>query len=550
MNMVCRSINSVMSGSERGRGLWLNLGVSATASGPDGYDPADIHRRFAHLKGKTEFFWNLELLVCPWSANGIRLPVDVGGANDTDMSLWISNEDEGRLNFISCEVNGARVQRLSFPSAPCEEFGDRIHALGSAVVAPDMNQLSSTMEILSIRADAKEIVPDYSHDGSCKHRVYPIHSGSFAVVEFFLSGMFDDNEIIDHGVYFFSHVDGRLLRHILINSEVYRADCVIVSKPCEMWILAHEGIRYFGPSCERRGFVPAEYMDPALWAIARGDVETAIAHMNRIGAPLECRGLISKRTLLHYAAKEGHLDAVRRLLLSENFGAVDYLDLWGHSALYLAVAELRLDVVELLLEVGKAKIVTGTCIFNDIGGFCRYRPYAKCPERAKLEFDHLMPSITKLILEKCPTVIDSSEGVCCYRPILSSPKTVRLLVSAGDDTNMNWVAAGCSAGVGGCIGFRTREHALSAISTLGVLVSEFNMDINSKEFDFNEFPLVYLASNAIADAFISAVETLGADTSVKNNIGQSIREIIAGRAFGVGDAEGLRMLSFLDSREL
>ena len=548
--MVCRSINNVMSGTDQGRGLWLDIGVSATAAGPDGYEPADIRRRFAQLKGRSEFFWNLELLFCPWSADGVRLPVDVGGPNDTDMALWVPKD--GGLNFTSCEYGGGRVKRLSFPSAPCEKFEDRVHALDSAIVAPDMDKLSTTMQLLSIKADAKEIVPDFSHDRSCKHRVYPIHAGAFAVVEFFVSGRFDDNDIIDHGVYFFSHVDGRMLRHLAINSEVYRADCVIVSKPCEMWILAHEGIRYFGPSCDRREFMPEEFMDPALWAIARGDVETAITHMNRLGAPLDCRCLISERTLLHYAAKEGHVDAVRRLLLSENFEGVDYLDSWGHSAFYLAVAELRLDVVEVLLEVGKAEIGNGNgiYIFNDIGGFCKYRPYAKCPERAKLEFDHLMPSITKLILDKCPGIIDTSEGVSHHKVVLSSPKTVRLMLSSGEDTNLSLVAAGFSTGVGGLFGFRTHEHAVSAVSTLRVLVTEFNMDINAKEFDFHEFPLVYLAASAIAEAFIVAVEELGADTGIKNNKGQSIREIIAGRASGVGDADGIRMLSFLDSREL
>jgi ankyrin repeat protein len=538
MAMTCRAFNNVTSGTEQGCALWLKLALAATV-GQDGHSSsAEIRRHFATLKGRTEFFWNLELLVCPWCADEECLPVDVGGRGDVRQTLCFST-DVDRLHY-SANNNS---KRLSFPSVPIDGFENMVQTFDETVL-PVVAPLSQTMQDLAKKAREKKIVPDFSHDQTCQYRVFPVHAGAFAVVELFFSGVFNDDKIIDDGVYFFSHKDGRMLRHIALDSGVSRSDCVILSKPCALWIMTYDGIRYFGPSCSRREYSYGEFMDPALWAIGRGDAEAAIKIMNNLEAPLDWPCLISDRTLLHYAAKEGHVDAVRRLLACEEFEAVNTPDAFGHSALYLAVAELRLEVVEVLLELGNADPEGSVYIFNDIGDFCQYRPYAKCTHRAKLEFNHLVPAITKLILDKSPGILDECEGITYYKPVLTSPKTIRLICSAGEETSMDYFTSGFAGG------FRTREHALSAVSSLYVLAREFNLDINTKEYSHMEYPLINLAENAIVEAVIMAIDNLGADPTVKSKKGQTIREIATARASVAGDEDGRRMLSFLDSRGL
>jgi hypothetical protein len=371
------------------------------------------------------------------------------------------------------------------------------------------------------------------------------------VIESF-SPIFDNDGLVDHGIYFFSHRDRRVLRHIKyedVNSVVF---CNIISRPFEMWVQTFECIEYHGPSCDARpdDLWLQESMDEALWMAGRGEAKAAVDYMRMLDGELDTPGLISGRTILHYAAKEGKAEAVREILKS-GFDNINSLDAYCHSALRLAVSELHLDVVEVLLKEWNADPMAGEPVLGDIGDYVKYRPYANNAARTKDEIQRIVPSIVQMLIEKNSQVAaDAADTVFGEACVLSSPSAVRMLCSA--------VEADCYpsceylAYVFGS--FRNRTQELSAVDSFRVLVQEFNIDINEMPhgpWHSRVSAVVTMAKQGIAESVIMAIDHLGADPTSKDVDGRSIREIALERANRQPvDVNGMRILSFLDERGL
>jgi hypothetical protein len=537
VSLACRSLNRVLCGTELGRKKWLEIGKNVTSVGEDGYNVDDIKRCFIGLNERSTFFPMLRQLVCPWTVFPLQCPLKID-VLESDHELVLLEGFDNAFYIVDNTVTEV------FHSTPT---GTEFHnVLQNPPKTPAMSQ---KIRDLSSNASLKKIVPDFSHDNGCEYCVFPVHAGVFAVSEVF-SRLFDNGpELLDHGIYFFSHFDGRMLRHIKFDGfQKIQFGCM-VSRPTELWLLTMDGVDYFGPSCQLRFEVcqHSELMDPALWSIGRGDHAAAISYMQRIGAPLDTKSLISGRTLLHYAAKEGHSDAVRALLVA-GFRDVDAVDYFDHTALYMATAELRYEVVEILLKTAGARVDVGEYILSCVGDFVQYRPYARSVSRARDEIDRFVPTIIRLLLEANPLVVIPDDDTICNPSILSCPEAVRMLCASGEKVSMDLVAFSFSE-------FRTREHALSAIHSLYVLVREFNMDINvqnTRDGFVGEYPLLHLAQYSIAESVIAAVDFLGADPSVIGRNKLTVRGIVEKRLrdSNGGDGDARRIVEFLDSRGL
>jgi hypothetical protein len=263
-------------------------------------------------------------------------------------------------------------------------------------------------------------------------------------------------------------------------------------------------------------------------------------------ADLNTCGLISNRTLLHYAAKEGHAETVRELLRA-GFTDVNAEDGFGHTALHLAVAELHLDVVEVLMREGGACAAAGESCLSAVGDFVRFRPYAADADRINDEIKRTVPSIVALLLEKEDSrgaIADESEDHFALPCIVSSPEAVRILCKAGFKPSFAEVSWAFDT-------FRHRVQALSAVETLFVMAREFGVDINAPlPLIGDDSVLVVLTRRAIAEAVIMAIDHLGADTatpsSVTDHRGRTIRQIAQERA-AQRDQEGVRLLAYFDS---
>ena len=255
---------------------------------------------------------------------------------------------------------------------------------------------------------------------------------------------------------------------------------------------------------------------------------------------MESRCLVGSRTLMHYAAMEGHADGVR-LLLEEGFMDIDAEDIHGRTALHVAVAELHLDAVEVLLKEGGADVVPeeeGSCL-GEIGDFVKYRPYSGLKERIDDEIDRIVPSIVRLLLEETPSAVNCVNSFIEQESILSSPEAVRLICKS------EYVEPDlCSIARGYC-NFRSRFHELSAVESLRVLVREFDLDINAPgEESDDENVVISLVEQGCAEVVIMAIDNLGADPKTKNKKGDSIRVIAERRT----DVDGRRIVAFFNSR--
>jgi ankyrin repeat protein len=525
---VSRSLNQMVNDSIPGRQAWLNVGISITA-GEIHFDAESIRLRFAPIQTRGEFFWSLRLLVCPWHAVAEMLPVKVGGFQRHLISLVGDR-------IVYQKEDGDSM--TSFPARPCDGFDGKI-VRTEAWVDPTIVSHDQHAALVTLVND-KRVVPDFSHDRSCTYQFFPVHAGVYGVVETF-SRSFDNGISHNDGVYFFSHKDGGMLRHFRTKLIEPRNSCCVLSRPMELWLLTTCGVEYFGPSCSARLDAVEEKMDPALWMAGQGDAAGAIEFMQDLGAPLYTPSLISERNLLHYAAKEGHIAAVQLLLASE-FEDIDAADDFGHTALHLAVAELHLDVVEELVNVGNAAPFGGVgSALSDIGSHVQYRPYSTDDARVRDEIARIVPAIVSSLIQKDLGVIDHQVDLISEPSILSSPDAVRMLCAKGAETLCCDVAFTFGS-------FRCRAQELSAIRSLGVLVREFGLDINGST---HEVPAVLtLARNGIAEAVIMVIDNLGADPSVLDKDGKGIRELAEIRSRQLNDTDGRRILSFLDSRGL
>ena len=547
-----KSFNTMLRETVRGRQLWLKLGIDATC-GANGFRREDVERIFENIHGKCEFFWNLRLLVCPWHAEEVVLPIQRRVIEDYCSDIYIS-EDNSRI-FLR-EREG--LAQISFPSRPCSsvvEFMEKTVPNDTSVIDSLIGVQSCVADAaLSLKVSKHEIVPDLSHDRESVHHYFQLHETVYVVIEK-IANSFGFDHVVDDGFYFMSRKTGRMLKHIKCGLlKAPQEGFVIISRPAELWILTDDGVKYFGNTCVPRSNSFAEKMDPSLWMIAKGDVSGAIQHMRSIGAPLETPSLISNRTLLHYAAMEGHSNAVSVLINEAKEEGIDDLDVdalddCSHSPLYMAVAELHAGVVKVLLEEGDADCLAGIgegeAILSGIGSFVMYRPYNLDSARIKNEISNLVPSIMRLMIQKHRDVVDSYSFVFNDSCILSCPDAVRMLLAAGSDC-----FEGCNHVASTFGQFRSRAHELSAVYSFYVMVREFGQDINFVDGEIAERAVVTLAMNGIAESVIMLIEHLGADPQSTDMQGRSIRDIAAMRALSPGDVDGKRILSFLDSRGL
>ena len=509
MSVVCKMSNRVLNDTEQGRQLWLNLGIQATV-GIEGFDEGFIRQRFKEVHGRQDFFWHLRLLICPWQCDSRDLPVQVEGMNFNAQFLFFEDkdgdDDETRLhvqsqNTTTTTTDHAVVTTTSFPARMLSSDEKDIQSFVSQIktargwVDPSSSLSSSVLLLppavvvlnhhLEQQVAQHLVVPDFSHDRGCTHRYFPIHAGAFAVAESF-SPFFDNDELTDHGIYFISHLSKRVLRHIKLDSafDIHRFS--IISRPFEMWIVTCREALYHGPSCapnlddQERMY---GLVDEALWMAGMGNAQRAIDHMAFYGIEVDHPGMTSNRTLLHYAAKEGHTEAVRLLLRSgfratttatnNNTSAVDSVDDFNHTALFLAVSELHLDVVEVLLKEGNANPLAGEPCLSNIGEFVRFRPYAASADRIKDEITRIVPGIVRLLIDKDPGVVEHSNQEFYFQEsIISSPEAVRMLCDAGCKLTMEEACQQFG-------NFRNRVRELSAVKTLYMLVREFDMDIKN-----------------------------------------------------------------------
>ncbi len=546
---ACKTFHQALNRTTTGHQLWLDQAIKATfTSKEENGDDFSAKALRAHFERVPPLMMlhHVRLLVCPWLSEQEHMQdVDFNrGLRDVKQRLFFSKSDRGRL----CYRHPGSETQTSFPARPCDDFESQIRYEDPLDDVP-----RRPLKALRRRAKAKEIVPDFFHDRRTNYSLFPVHGGAYAVVEMDsnMTGDIDD-EFLFQGVYFFSCRNGLMLRHILLPDLSFNISADLLSRPTELWVLGCSGVQYFGPRSSLRPNFASEYIDPALWMAGRGDITGAVTFMRTLGFPLDTRGLIASRTLLHYAALSGRKDAVSELLKQKGQD-VNAEDAHGLTPLFYAAAELHADAVEELVTEGKADVFTverGSCL-QHVGYNKDERKDAVTDEQAELEVREIVPRIVRTLVGATLSAVvgsdeDMNEVRCGFldrASLLSCPEAVRCVL--GSELLVRPMLADI---VPGFREFRSPVFETHALDTLVMLVTEKKLDINARSSD-EDAPILTMVQFAPSEAVVLAIDRLGADPTVRSKVGKSLRDLADYRRRSQpNDTHAMRIIAFLDAR--
>lgn len=560
-----------------GQRLWIDIAVRVTADPSMGFEPAALLKRLTDIQGqsrvvcdevdiKYKLFESIRALVCPWTSSRELLPLSgMLYSIPRRTRMFVVEEKEGneyRLVFQSRDPEDQT--QSSCPARSEYEFQSMI-TYSEPLVEMKAGDLDFTEEVQRrMLTPGPFVMPDFTIDRNTKHVFFGVHGGVFGVMEFHPSRYSRMNEGVS-GIYFFDY-HGRFLRHMMMPRGTSQDACSIVSRPYNMWF-------HFDGSVEhvRNRFVvrdtdhvfkdlggKAERMAPALWKAARGDAHGAIEFMRRDldGFPINMPATFNERTLLHYAAQEGQTAAVVVLLAA---GAKSISrDFNGDTPLVLACERMRHEVVEILVKTGtidERNIKRAWEVFCSMGKVGHETP---APTEAVHYHTRVqIPAITRCLLGAMepsdPHLFSSlTEGFWCS-DIVASVDAMRIMFEVGGNQIRDYFGR-CGAAKYLFQRFRSEDYARESLATIRLVYGELRMDINRPQSIDQEAPLIWAIRKGTVDAVRMMIEELGADVTVRSEMGNGIRTETIMRSLpavlGYHDPDGEMILKYLESRDL
>jgi hypothetical protein len=390
LSRVNKEFHKALVESDEGKKLWITVAARIVSLPDRGFhskevtedlqqylmvkpaDEASVDQSILYLKMKAEFFTQLRCLVCPWTSNieCTRTEVLLGEVSSPDR-MFLSR-DGSRIIFQSDKDELINIQ-ASCPSRKGPDFYDMLKP--SEPRNKDEGQEKNDYETaLELMPNLLTLHPGFPSMHPKQYRHFVVHGGVVAIAEFFTGVCGSPSADNDRGgVYFFSCHDGRMLRHMDVYGYMWSPKRFFMQcAPKQIWIYNSEHLhRYCYKEMSPESNVPrlalvTELVDPALWLAGSGDATGAIALMEQIlmdfhGAPsfnrmiMEIPGLAlnscslsSHRSMLHYAAMEGHVKACEELL--KQGADWELRDVNHDLPLHLAIRAGHHQVIELLLS--------------------------------------------------------------------------------------------------------------------------------------------------------------------------------------------------------
>ena len=561
--------------------LWIDIAVALTAYPGRGFNPRDIEKDLVEAVQKSDncFFYKLRALLCPWTSLSMLFPLSVL-FRTIPQPTYMLLTDDGKRMVLQTDDPEDTVQS-SFPAFfDNDTFARDVTLLEDRVPFPP-HELDHVEEIQRMTPRGHGM-PDFQRDVT--HRYFFVHGGVFAVMEFHsitASGSREGR----NGIYFFAGRTSRMLCHLVLEGLEHHDGCFIQSRPCNLWILGRQRVSHFYcPPITQEEHVfnwggnlasASERMDPALWMAARGDVRGAIQFMKKCfgehaDIPVSSTVLnkvanFSKRSMLHYAADAGDLQACRRLLHSR--AQPGLRDMSEMTPITLAIRKMHLDVTRLLVAE------RGTM---EDGEFSKaWWTLCRQEDNHSLQTDNnlvrqqtrvTVPALVReLLFESMP-----NQGVQRFSPnylfqpvdhfrralqspgILASKDSVALILRTGGAEFQDY----CKIRLDllhqiFCSVYHTKAHEEEAFDTVKMLITEFGYNVNHNACNraSAEEPLILAVKFGNLDLVRFMIEEMGANIRVRSRYSrEGLRAVAKDRAVVRMCGESFSILDYLKTR--
>ena len=552
---------------------WIDVAVSITSYPSKGFNPTAIKNDLekASLQNDAGFFYKLRALLCPWTSLTMELPLSILFRTIPQPTYMLLTDNDQRMVLQTDEPED--TAQSSFPAVfDSEAFAKSVVLMEERVQFP-AEEMDHTAEVQRMTPRGHGM-PDFRRD--LMHRYLVVHGGVFAVMEFHdISGVGAKEGM--NGIYFFASRSGRMLCHLVLEGLDERDGCFLQSRPWNMWILGRRRVTHFyTPPIDSDQYIltwkgnlssAAERMDPALWMAAKGEVRKAIQFMQRCfgedeGIPVSSTVLnkaanFNQRTLLHYAAEAGNLQACRWLLDSKaKPGITDRIEM---TPITLAIRKLHLDVAKLLIaergemQVGEFSKAWWTLCKQDV------KSIPRDDDSIRRQTRQIVPGLLRELLFECMpsqvgvgfVVHDHFKRALQSSCILASKDSVALILRSGGVEFQGY----CKTRLDlmhqiFCSVYRTKTHEEEAFETVKMLFTEFEYDVNRNicPRPSAEEPLVLAVKFGNLDLVRFMVEEMGANIRVRSRYTkEGLRAVCRDRAVIRMCGESISIRDYLDA---
>ena len=555
---------------------WIDVAVSITSYPSRGFNPTAIRKDLeeASMKGRAVLFYKLRALVCPWTSLTMEMPLSVLFRTIPQPTYMLMTDSDQRMVLQTDEPED--TAQSSFPVRfDSDTFAKRVVLMEERAPFPH-HELDHTGEVMRMTPLLHQMSVVW---GNRQHRYFVVHGSVFGVLEFHeISDMGTQKGL--NGIYFFASGSGRMLCHLVLDGLDERDGCFLQSRPCNMWILGRQRVTHFYiPDVISRQHVetwggnlstPSERMDPALWMAGKGDIREAIQFMKRcygehedipVSATIINKAAnFNKRTLLHYAAEAGNIQACRQLLDCRANPAL--MDRGEMSPITLAIKRLDLDVTRLLIaERGTMHVGEFSKAWWTL---CRkHTEYtlvrAREGDAVRRQTRETVPGLLReLLFESMPDqagvgyLSDHFRRALQSSIILASKDAVSLILrSGGTELQLH-----CKTHLDllhqiFCSVYHTKTHEEEAFETVKMLFTDFQYDVNRNVCTrpSAEEPLVLAVRFGNLDLVRFMVEELGADIHVRSRYArEGLRTVCKDRAVVRMCGESISIRLYLERR--
>ena len=558
---VDRSTHAKLVSDLTARSHWVDLAVTLTSYPNRGFIPEKIRESLADLQqDRTGFFDYVRALVCPWTSRPDIFPMNRFFVHTFPAKYMLLSADASRLIFQT--GNTDEVYQSSCPSIISETWQEGL-VYQEILVPQQASELDFTEEVSNMLSR-----PINMFDFTCTKTTeanfawFPVHGSVVAVMAFFNKKLTSPPEG-DNGIYFFSTTDNRMLAHWTMDYLDLRDRSFMQSKPGQLWLLMNGRVVHYyqHTSQSKRIHEPnvvlskkPERMDMALCLAGSGDAEGAVEFFRR---DLDClnintRNVFNRRSLVHYAAKAGHFEAVGKLIeASADPWMKDYN---GFDALILACKGFHHETVRVIVDsLGDG---TGLSEKRFLGGWnqmCDMRIQDLCDgldeDSVRYRCRTAVPEIVRTLL------FNKNPGQICFEmllmkalsspTILASSEAVGVIFRSGGE-HIRQRFANESKFRFFFFPYMNTVMELEAMETLKMIVDEFDFDVNYKRGVTQETCLIWAVRNGSVVAVKTLVEDLRADITARCNAGKDIRGLAVRRCVkNPSDEEASNVLKYI-----
>jgi hypothetical protein len=547
---------------ERGvaRLAWIDVAVNMTAYPNKGFYPEKIKETLTSIKERGPFLDYLRSLICPWTSVPDKSSRRFTEYLPMQRYMFLS-KDDSRLIFQGTYEGD---DQISCPSSLVQNWNQKVILSEPRVVIEEralleQNDRSFHNEVLGRIPHG--VTFDMStwtntHRGDACFTLFPVHGAVFAVV-----ATFDRNSRAigvegSKGIYFFSYNDCRMLAHRVLPVAAFPFKTFVQSRPTKLWVLGESRlIHYFKREDDQVLLsTPGERIHEALFKASLGDADGVLDFLARDmgGLDINTAATFNERTVLHYAAKNGHADAVAQFM--DNGADPFQNDLSQLFPLLLAVQGLHHECVLVMMEglhVDKAvweKCWYQVCQFDTLK---RHIPLD--PASVAHQCDVAVPEIVAIMFRNIGDEIDL-ETVHNHmmrglrsQTILSAPKAVNhMLEMGGPNIVARFLHGGGFKFVFG--GGGTSMHEEKMLDSFRLAVTKYGMDASAQTGVTREPHLVWAVRNGRASTVRVLMEEFRVNPNVYSNAGHSLRSLAVTRSIMCSrDVEARKILAFLDS---